>query len=117
MPVEIPLRSDLPYFGMQVVLDGTIYQLDFRWNVRATRDIDGKQGAWFMQIKDQSQQKIYAAGVKLTCAYPLLDNVADKPFPGIFLVYDTSGQQLDPGLNDLGDRISLWYWSPTEFSS
>lgn len=105
----IPLRSDLPFFDVQVPLDGVTYTLEFRWNVRAA--------AWFMTVLDEQAETVLMAGLKLVLgAFIGLEQTGRQP-PGVFLMLDTSGTNVDPGVDDLGDRVRLEYLTAADLAS
>lgn len=109
--VEIPCRPDLPHYSMQVVLESieresVTYTLEFRWNDR--------EGSWYMDLKTEDETPILSS-VKVVVNFFLAArvNVANRP-RGRFIAYDTTGQDLNPGLNDLGDRVVLVFLTPEE---
>jgi hypothetical protein len=109
MSLLIPTRSDLPFYDLQVPLDGVTYTLEFRRNVRV--------GAWFMNGYDITGTVLYFAGVKLVADFPLAAyNTARQP-AGFFIAKDTSGQGIDPGINDLGVRVQLVYVTVAELNA
>lgn len=99
---EIPVRSDLPFYDMEVTLNGTAFFLDFYFNKRKDR--------WYMNIRDQDKEPILM-GIPLLVNQDLLfPFFSNEALPlGIFLVLDTEGLQLNPGEFDLGDRVKLMY--------
>lgn len=106
MSVVVPLRNGLPFFDVQAQLDGVTYTLELRWNVRAT--------AWFLNVLDEAEQNVFLAGLKLVANFPLAAYVTGRSPPGALVCVDTSGQGADPGLNDLGARHQLLYYSKAE---
>ena len=99
--VTIPLRSDLTFFDVTAVLDGATYTLQFRWNVRL--------GAWFMQVRDDQDENVLVGDVRMVADYPLAGYQIGRQPAGVFVAVDTSGQGIDPGLTDLGNRVQLQY--------
>jgi len=99
--IEIPVRSDIPFYDMEITLERTAYFLEFYFNKRKDR--------WMMDILNQEKMPILV-GTPLLTNVELLDKFAfeDTP-PGLFLVLDLEGEQLNPGRNDLGDRVKLIY--------
>jgi hypothetical protein len=97
----IPTRTDLEFYTEQVELGGVVYRLTFAWNLR--------DSAWYMSIADVDGVAI-VSGIRIVVDYPLLNSVsnADRP-TGLLLAIDTSGAGLDPGLEDLGDRVLLMH--------
>lgn len=96
-----PSGDPLPYFDLQVPLDGVTYTIEFRWNKR--------NQAWYLNLWDESEQTLYLAGQRLVAMYPLGAWVTGRQPPGVLYVLDTSGLGDDPGLGDLGVRHQLYY--------
>ena len=100
--VLIPITND-PESEVSVKLEGVVYTFRLRWNVRS--------GAWFLDLRDANDEVLFA-GRKLVVDWVLSgwrDTDPRLP-PGRLLAYDTSGQQTDPTLDDLGTRVVLEYW-------
>ena len=97
----IPCNPSLSHYTMTVTLDGANYDLAFDWNSRASR--------WYMTLMDTTDSPI-AASLCLLVGVPLLMSVTDvrRP-PGDFVAIDTSGQNIEAGLNDLGNRVQVRY--------
>lgn len=106
MSVEIPLRSDLPAFSLQASLEDVTYTLRLRWNTRTE--------AWFVDILDAQGETQYLTGVRLVVNFPLAAYNTGRQPPGSFVAVDTSGTQTDPGVDDLGDRVRLLYFTAAE---
>ena len=102
----LPCRSDSAHYGFTTELDGVSYGFEFRWNVR--------DAAWYMTVLT-GEDEIIVTGVKVVVDLPLAVRCKDARMPpGRFLAYDTSGQQLNPGLTDLGERVQLSYLDSDE---
>lgn len=102
--IQLPLRSDLPAFKYQIEIDLTLYTLSFTYNARI--------GKWFLSIGDQDGNPILQ-GVKLIVGWSLLRQHKDDRLPkGTLFCLDTSDQNLDPGLTELGSRVLLTYEEP-----
>jgi hypothetical protein len=103
--VPIVREADGPsFFDLQAVLDGVTYTLEFRWNVR--------MGAWFMNVLDAEGVNPTMLGVRLVVDYALGWQRPDRAPPGVFIAIDTGaaeGEGQDPGFDDLGNRVQLWY--------
>lgn len=110
MPLEIniPLAQGepLPNFEMQVVLEAVTYTLRIRWNDRLE--------AWFMTLLDEGAETILIAGMRLVVSWPINAYRSGSKIPGVFILFDTTGQDLDPQLNDLGVRVKLYYLTSTD---
>jgi hypothetical protein len=108
MPVKLPAAFDanghgVPHYTEVFQLDGVTFTLQFDWNSRAS--------SWYMSIYDGGGT-LLAAGRRLTCDFPPLARFHDRRMPaGLITVVDTSGQQLDPGIDDLGARVVLLYFT------
>lgn len=106
MPVVIPNRTDVPKYTLEVALDNVTFRLGFHWNDRA--------GAWFMSIADVNGTPLLS-GRRVVVGFPLISRFRDPRLPaGDFNAVDTSGQKLEAGPNDLGDRVRLLYFSRSE---
>ncbi len=120
MAVRIPIvrgADDAARFTLQVTLDGTTYTLEFRWNERAARtDAVGNllAGAWFMNVLDGEGVQPLMVGLQVVVDYPIAANVVSRTPPGVFIAVDTGaaiGSGVDPGFDDLGNRVKLRYFS------
>lgn len=106
MSVTIPLRTDLPHYDLQVELDGATYGLEFLWNPRSE--------AWSMTISS-ADGTVLAAGLRVVVDWAIGKRLKDATLPpGVFMAQDTSGERRDPGLEDLGRRVLLLYFSQDE---
>ena len=106
MSQVIPIEPGSAFFDLQVELDGELYTLEFRWNVRL--------GAWFMAVLDAPGENILYAGARLVCNWPLFAYRADRKPPGALVALDTTGECVDPALEDLGVRVQLVYYTAAE---
>jgi hypothetical protein len=101
--------DDASHFDLQATLDGVTYTLEFRWNVRL--------GAWFMNVLDAEGEEARLVGQRLVADYFFPRNIVDRAPPGLFLALDTGsaeGRGQDPGFDDLGSRVQLWYFPEDE---
>lgn len=106
MALEIPLRSDLAHFEVQVPLEGATYTLEMRWSVREER--------WYLDVLTEERDPIYT-GIALVLSFRLGARCADERWPpGALYAVDTSGANLDPGINDLGVRVKLVYFESSD---
>lgn len=105
MLLEIPTRNDLPSYNQLIQLDGVNYYIFLYFNPR----MDNGAGKWFISIADQNQN-LLAGPVPVVSTWPLFDRFVELSIPpGMVYAFDTSGQNLDPGQFDLGDRVRLMY--------
>lgn len=103
----LPCQSTLPHFTFQCDLDGVTYGFEFEWNERV--------GAWFMSIYDVNGTPLLSS-LRVVVGFPLAARsryMTAMP-PGAFVATDTSGQNQDPGLSDLGNRVQILYFSTVE---
>ena len=99
--LEIPTNSDNEHFDFEIDLEGTVYTLEFKYNKR--RDL------WTMAILDASEN-LLLGDIPLLVDVPLLDQYVNENLPpGRFILLDETGEQRDPGRNDLGTTIKLFY--------
>jgi hypothetical protein len=111
MILEIPTRTDLPHYSIEVELDQQSFTLEFRWNDRAE--------GWFMDVSDVNGVRLLN-GRRVCVDLPLLARFRDPALPaGELLAVDTAGTNEDPGIADLGARVKLLYYEladiPTAF--
>lgn len=103
--IEIPTRNDLPAYEQTVKLDGVSYVIALYFNPR----INDNQGKWFLVLADQNRNMLVGP-VPIVANWNIIDRfVGRNPLPGTLFAFDTSGQDLDPGQFDLGDRVRLFY--------
>jgi hypothetical protein len=94
---------------MQVVLDGSTFTLEFRWNTR--------EQAWYLNVSDEAGVLIRGS-VKVVVNWPLAARVVNpKKWPGRLVAQDTTGLQTNPGIADLGDRVALIYFEVADFAN
>lgn len=99
--LEIPVRSDIPAYQFQISLDGTTFTLHFRFNTRLDR--------WVMDIHDIDDVEIIQGAV-LLYGLPLFDRYKIASLPvGRFILSDETGEERNPGRDDLGDDFKLLY--------
>lgn len=105
MPVEIPLVPSVPNYRRTTTIEDSTYIFDVRWNAR--------ESAWYFDLLEEDETPI-RIGLKIvlgtfigrTCHHPLFQ-------AGAFIALDSSGENRDPGLDDLGfgARVALTYWT------
>ncbi len=97
----IPVSDTTDPFDEQVELDGRVYDLAFRWNVRGNH--------WSMDIGRDGNVLVF--GIKLVIIPDLLiqyRRIGDLPL-GILFVDDLNGLDTDPDGDNFGDRVVLKY--------
>lgn len=101
--IVISVVNDRMTYTQQTKLDGSVYQLAFRWNSRA--------GRWFMDISSAAGVAL-ASGICLLSGVPLTyrrrETTSGMP-PGHFLVYDETGAGRSPDLTTFGKEVKLVY--------
>jgi hypothetical protein len=106
MPSEIAVQVDRPWQELQAPLEGAVYTLELRWSAREER--------WYLDVYDEDHDAIYT-GVAVVLNFPLAIRCADaRMWPGALFATDTSGANLEPGVDDFGDRVKLIYFDSTE---
>jgi hypothetical protein len=99
--IECPTKNDLPAYQYVISLDGTNYTLTFTFNDR--------MGKWFLNLGDATNNPIINQ-VPIIASMPLFNRFVGAAIPpGTLFAFDTSGQDMDPGRFDLGDRVRLLY--------
>lgn len=101
----IPTRTDLDNYSLEVELEGVAFVLSLAWNYR--------DESWFLSVATTDGTPI-ASGIKVVCNTSLLATCSnpDRP-PGSLYAWDTSGAGTDPGLDELGERVTLLYQEAT----
>lgn len=108
--IVLPIRNDIPHQTFSTELEGVTYGFEFRWNDRAS--------AWFCTIKTAEEETI-VSNRKVVLNRPLFIRFTDERLPpGPIIALDTSGQDLAPGLEDLGPdgRVLVYYVSTSDES-
>lgn len=99
--LELPVRSDLKSYEFTIELDGSVFTLRFKFNERGD--------LWTMDIADAQNVDILN-GIALQTNIDLTNDVVKSDLPlGSFILIDESGQDRDPGSEDLGNDIKLLY--------
>ena len=89
------------------------YIIAIQWNTRdKTIDDDGNvlvDGAWYFSVYDVANNPIQT-GIKIVLG-TFLGKRANHPLftNGVFIARDMSGQEKDPGFDDLGARVQFFY--------
>ncbi len=98
---EIPTRSDFDAYRFQTTLDGTVFTIILKKNLR--------DDTWTMDLLEQDETPI-KHGIKLVVSFPLLRLIAalTRP-PGEILAIDTTGRFQLPDLTQLGTDVVLTY--------
>lgn len=95
----LPLRSDAAAFSFRTTLAAEEFVFAFRYNQR--------ESTWYMSLYDADVEPI-VLGVKVVVGIPLFRGCVDERKPkGTLVAIDSTKQDLDPGLEDLGVRVAL----------
>lgn len=105
MILELPVSQKSPRFFFDIDLEGETYRLEFDFNDRAAK--------WFMNIRDTNGDAL-VQGLCIVLGSDILAPYHHRSIPpGGMFAYDTSGKDLDPDVNDLGERVQLIYVEST----
>lgn len=107
MAIEIlQLNSDHEFYETEFQLDGETFRLVTRWNSR----ID----SWILSLYDFEGNPIHT-GRRLTVGNFLFPWLSSQSRPaGQLMALDTKDEDHDPGHDDLGDRIIVYYLDAEE---
>lgn len=98
---QIQLQQGKASYRLGVTLDSIAYLCDFTWNAY--------DGSWWLDMYDAVEKPI-RTGIKCVLGTYLGRTCQSPPFSrGALVCYDTSGAQLDAGLNDFGSRVKMVY--------
>lgn len=104
--VIVTMQPSEPNYRMATTLGGVQFILDVRWNTR--------EAAWYFDVLQEDETPI-RRGLKVTLGLPIGAHVTDPEWPrGYFYAIDTSQKGVSPGLDDLGDRVQLYWFSADE---
>jgi hypothetical protein len=96
----IQTSSTYDSFTQVTSLDGSTFELRFRWSDRAA--------AWTLDVLTEDGEAI-ALGLRIVVSWPLLRRVVHPRRPAGELMAVASAGGGDPGRNDLGARVVLKY--------
>jgi hypothetical protein len=118
--IQLELLSNSLDFIVTATLDGTAYQIRFRWcdTLNGSVIADGATtGSWIMDINQPNGTPLLQ-GLRCVCGGWSMGKRFVTPGlpPGDLVFMDTSGQGLPPGIlstdpivTDLGQRVQLIY--------
>lgn len=109
MAIYLPTKTDgTQRYSFPILLDGQKFSFDFMWNDRA--------GFWAFILSDATGEPILRR--KVVVGLPLFSRFGDPRLPpGELVALDTTGRDLDPGLQELGARVLLTYLEAADFGS
>lgn len=112
MAFIIPIEPSVPNQEFSVPLDGVTFILRFFWNER--------DESWYWELYDSARVAIWC-GARIAVGQPLLRQCVNASRPaGELVVVDTSNEDEDPGLDDLGDapaRVQIHYLTAAEMTA
>lgn len=97
----LQVQPGVPDQRLSVQLDGLTFQLDLVWNERA--------GQWFLSVADGAGALFAGHGLALRTPVFYQYRLGERAPPGELWCVDTSDQEAEPGLADLGARVVLAY--------
>lgn len=120
MPAQIPFQPSIPFANFTVSLSGIQYVIDQAWNPRdQALDANGvptSDGAWYFDVSDEQGNPI-RVGIKIVLGAILAQKTVDPRWPfGVFIAQDTSGQGKEAGLDDIGTRVVVWFYTAAEIA-
>lgn len=101
MVIEIPLTSEFANFQFQTILELQVYGFEMSWNQRYER--------WSMTLLTSNDVPLVEGVPVMSGPVVLEQYVYEGMPPGKIVFVDTSGEDIDPGRNDLGDRVRMFY--------
>ena len=109
MPVLVPFEPSTPSYRVGCTLGSLPYLFDVRWNAR--------DAAWYFDLLDADENPIYS-GIKVVLGTGLGRVCTDPRFPsGTFQAIDLAGTSRDAGIDDLGARVVVYYYSAAELAA
>jgi hypothetical protein len=106
--VPVPVASNTE---IRVQLDGSTFTFRWLWNER--------DGHWYMSLSDVAGDEV-VNGLRVVVGWDLLKDVTSENAPaGSLFFFDESTSSktvygVDPGEDDLGDRVFCYYVPDTE---
>lgn len=114
MSVTLSLRPDLDAYTERVTLDGVEYDLTFNWNERDSQHYLSIFASDSPFQADGSRTAI-VPGLPVLVNTALLLNLPGRDRPaGELLAIDTSGQDIEAGRGELGERVIIIYTPVSE---
>lgn len=99
----LPLTPSVPHYRFGTTLDGIQLTFELRWN--------GRAASWFMSIFDEDDEPI-RSGIRVVLGPELGGRVSDARMPpGQLFAIDLDNSGVEPGLDDLGERVLVMYIS------
>lgn len=103
MAEKLDLIPSVANYRFSTALSGTQYLLDVRWNARDT--------AWYLDVLAEDETPL-RLGIKIVLGALLGGRVVSDEFPaGVFIAHDLTNAGTDPGFDELGDRVVVYYYT------
>lgn len=100
--VALPLRPSNPSYRVGVALSGEQYVFAVRWNAR--------DEAWYLDVLAADGTKL-RTGIRVVLGTLLGGRVVLDTFPpGVLQAVDLTNAGREAGLDDLGDRVQIYYY-------
>ena len=106
MATIIQVRPSVPDQEFSSILGGKVYRFRVRWNRKAAR--------WSMSVSEENGTAIVSGVALVLGAYLGRRSVHPLFRDGILTLWDTNKTQIEPGLDDLGARVQLRYFTRDE---
>lgn len=103
--LQLPFIPSVPSYRVSTTLSGVVYIFDVRWN---TRD-----EAWYFDLLTEDETVI-RHGIKIVLGTILAGRVSTRLPRGAFIAADLSGFGRDAGLDDLGSRVNVYFYTLEE---
>lgn len=102
----LPLVPSLPLYRFNTTLGDRQFGFRLRWN--------GRDEAWYMDV-EREDGTVLRRAIRVVLGVLLGGRSVDPDFPpGGFRAVDLKGTGVDAGLDDLGDRVAIYYLTPEE---
>lgn len=109
MPLLVPLIPSVPFYEGGLTLGTVQYRINLHWNSR--------MDLFFMDLLDVDGNHI-RSGMAMVLGTFIGRQSASAEFPpGAFVLSDTSGEGRDAGIDDLGSRVQLYYFTDEELAA
>jgi len=109
MSLQLPIRNDIESFSLAIALDGSVYLLQFDYNLR----ID----TWTMTVSDALGNPILAGAPILTNIETLAQYITEELPPGGVIAIDESGQNLDPTFDSFSETVKAIYLEAADLAT
>lgn len=100
---RLPIDAKTPHFEFSSSLDGQPFVLRFDWNSR--------DACWYGSVyADDEDRTPIVTGKRISVPCRLLHRARGETRPaGEIVILDTGGTDTDPGRDDLGVRVAVYY--------